>query len=841
MRTVLSINALGYVLAGFLSIAIPRAICAQTASWDFDSGPESWRAVSKTITVSTTKAPERVKTGQAALLLQGSQHSGGRLAESNVHSMREAGHYRLSAWARIDKPSFGAPAPMLICEFLTPEGSLGREPVEEYNSGSSGSWQRLTAEFRAPIGTEQCRLAVIPSGKASAETGAVEMYLDGITLEPIPRLTVEGKYALDPLPPALAATRGVHPRIYLNKERLAGLREAVKTTHASIWAEVRAQADKLAEGKPVAYRPGSPDTPHDEQLWQRPVGESFALLAAAHILTGDRKYLDSARERALAACGYPTWGTGVFEGTDLSAGHLLYGLAILYDWCYDDLGGDARKTIRETIVKHGGRLFDLGASGTIATDLAVYKEHPWPEWDTAYLQNHQWINTCALAASAVAVFDEAPEVLPRIAFALDRYRRALGFLPEDGSFHEGAPYWGYGMEYMLKFLELSRDLLGVNFYSAPWLRNTADYRFYQSLPRNSWTSNNLLVDIGDSPRYDWYGPDYLLRRLGAEFRDAHAQWLAGEIDRANYEKPIARWLNLLWFDPSLGEKTPPGLPTLRRFPDTEIVTTRSGWSGDESFLMFKCGPYIGREAMNKMTYCPSSAHHVHPDAGNFVLFGEGEWLIREDGYLGKYTGQHNTLLVNGKGQMGEGGPIFDGVRPHALKADPKVLRAASAKSFDHISGDAAPAYPPEMGLRKYTRHLLFLKPDVLIVADDIALNTTGEMEVRFHPEQQTGENAGNAIAFHGKKAELRLEMLTPENVAMTAETLELVSREYKRTPIYTIRLVKSGRTWRNATAFSWAKAGTAPAAVTLEAKGDRWTFRAGGKTATLDWKTGEAK
>ncbi|MHB9031241.1 MAG: hypothetical protein ACYC9O_20935, partial [Candidatus Latescibacterota bacterium] len=62
-----------------------------------------------------------------------------------------------------------------------------------------------------------------------------------------------------------------------------------------------------------------------------------------------------------------------------------------------------------------------------------------------------------------------------------------------------------------------------------------------------------------------------------------------------------------------------------------------------------------------------------------------------------------------------------------------------------------------------------------------------------------------------------------------------------RTPIYTIRLVKDGRTWRNATAFSWVKAGSVPARVIVDAKGDQWTFRAGEKTVALDWKTGEVK
>ena len=56
-----------------------------------------------------------------------------------------------------------------------------------------------------------------------------------------------------------------------------------------------------------------------------------------------------------------------------------------------------------------------------------------------------------------------------------------------------------------------------------------------------------------------------------------------------------------------------------------------------------------------------------------------------------------------------------------LRARPRITRAASSVSLDHITGDATEAYPRDIGLRHYVRHLLFLKPDVLIVVDDIAL------------------------------------------------------------------------------------------------------------------------
>ena len=57
---------------------------------------------------------------------------------------------------------------------------------------------------------------------------------------PITRLSVIEQYRLDPLPAALERLRGVHPRLYLDSARIAQLREAVDTTHRSLWDEVRA-------------------------------------------------------------------------------------------------------------------------------------------------------------------------------------------------------------------------------------------------------------------------------------------------------------------------------------------------------------------------------------------------------------------------------------------------------------------------------------------------------------------------------------------------------------------------------------------------------------------------
>lgn len=50
----------------------------------------------------------------------------------------------------------------------------------------------------------------------------------------------------------------------------------------------------------------------------------------------------------------------------------------------------------------------------------------------------------------LAVFDEVEDVQLWIGFALDKFRRTMDALGDDGASHEGVGYWEYGVEYMLK-------------------------------------------------------------------------------------------------------------------------------------------------------------------------------------------------------------------------------------------------------------------------------------------------------------------------------------------------------------------------------------------------------
>lgn len=815
--------ALAAVLSG------PAATFAAEAepetSFRFESGADTWRPRSVSIGVSREEGDGAVPGSAAHLRVQGRIEEGWNYAACEPRPIRPNQLYRFTAWVRVDKLGSATPPPYLKCEF-TGAGqreSLGQVHTTRYEPSRLGQWQQLEVEFQAPEQARTCWLALEKGTSSSAE---IDARLDEIELRPIARLSVIDRYRLEPLPEKLAAARGVHPRLYLNAAKIAELRGAIATTHAELWRELRALADRAVKRGPPAYRE---DDGHsgDEQLWQREVGNTMPLLAMAYVLSGQRQYLESAQAWALASCGYKTWGLGRIDGMDLAAGHQLFGLGIVYDWCHTGLDEDARRTIRETIVRRGSAMFEAGATGKA-----------W--WGKSYMQNHLWVDACGLSVAGLAVVDEVDDANLWIGFGLDKFRRTTDALGTDGASHEGVGYWEYGVEYLLKFMHLARELLGVDLYQHPWWRQTAAYPLYLSLPRQAWTRSNSIVDIADCPRSHWYGPDYLLRGLAREYRDGHAQWLADQVDRADIAAPGASWLNLVWYDPAVNPAPPDDLPTLRHFDDLGIVSARTDWSGAESLAVLKCGPFLGHKAVEEFSYDPGGGH-VHPDANHFILFGAGEWLIRDDGYRAKWTGQHNTLLVDGRGQLGEGKQWFDGSRPLAVKSQPRILRAASTLGLDHIVGEAAAAFPADLAIESYRRHLLFLKPDVVIVADEIRTTSPRELELRFHPESQDCRREGEAYLCAGKAATLRIEPLTAEAVQVEAAPLEVEGRQgEKGQTMFTVRLVRKAREWRNAVALSWSGSENPPRQVKFESKGSTAVFTCGRRLVALDWATGQA-
>ncbi len=810
----------GLWLAVLLSI-LTSVVTAQGVTWDFEKNASQWQARTPTVIVRRVSSVGATGVSTACLQVAGVAGDGWNYACAGRIPVEANSRYLFRAWARVDRVGAETPMPYLKCEFVSQDGtSLGRALTSKYLDARMGQWQLLSCEFETPVGTVEGAVAL---EKGTSDATDIDAYLDDVTVEPFEENPVFAQYDDPGQALRLQRVRGVHPRLFLTDERIAELRRVIQTTHAPLWNQVRTCADSLAQASPPPYQPATSGA--DAQLWQRPVGNAMPYLALAYRLSGERRYLEAAQQWALASCNYPTWGVGAQDGVHLATGHQLFGLALVYDWCYYDLDRPTRDRIRETLHARASAMFRAVATGTA-----------W--WHKSILQNQLWVNTCGVGTAGLALFDEVAEARLWVGLAVDKFQATMDALGPDGASYEGIGYWEYGAEYMVKFMCLARDLLDIDFYDCSWWKNTARYCLYLSLPHGQWTRDNCVVDLADSPRGHWYGPDHILRNLAATYRDGHAQWLADQIDTKDVESTMAQWLSLLSYTPSVKPTPPTSLPTLREFEDMGIVSARTGWSGYDNLVVFKCGPFLGHKAVTKLSYAPGGGHS-HPDAGHFVIFGNGEWLIQDDGYRAKWTHQHNTLLIDGEGQLGEGSTAFRGTEPFNLRLRPRVLKAVSTPRYDHIAGDATQAYPSSLGLTRFVRHLLFVKPDVVLVLDDVLCSVTRQLELRFHPGADVCERAGSSCAAVGWRTTLLVDLLTPQGVTVESKWMSAQTSTAQPDHLLTIRYTHRDRSWRNATALSWSPNERDPKTVALYQMGNIWMFLADGRKILFDWSKGE--
>jgi len=131
--------------------------------------------------------------------------------------------------------------------------------------------------------------------------------------------------------------------------------------------------------------------------------------------------------------------------------------------------------------------------------------------------------------------------------------------------------------------------------------------------------------------------------------------------------------------------------------------------------------YSGTEFGRKVQELEHRVSHGDYPAGNAVtLYAYGERLVMPGGNTYKMrTADQSTLTVEDDGQIEEG-TVF-GCR----KAPSQVGRIKAFHSGERLAyaaGEAGQCYEPQVGLTRFTRHLIHVKPDVVIVFDDVELD-----------------------------------------------------------------------------------------------------------------------
>ena len=524
------------------------------------------------------------------------------------------------------------------------------------------------------------------------------------------------------------------PRLIIINQDIKDLARKAETTHKHLYELAILLADDFVEEKP-------PQAQNAHNRY-RHIGESLPSLGLAYLLTKDDKYLYGAEKWIKALLAVETW-----EGSsNLGRSSWITGIAQTYDWLYHHLDENLKKRIISRLTKEADIVKNSAASHRA-------------------LSNHLLIETSALGTVGLILENNDPEREGFLKQANEWTEYIIQNAPLDGSWGEGVQYWQYGLGYFLRYLEGAQTSGYFNYFEDyHWLKKTGRFPIHFSVP-DKLTRVINFSDCGT----DRYIPSFLLYLPASKYRDGIVQDFALKIQADKPHK--LSWFDFLTYDASVDPIDYRSVEDkFFHFDDHGFVTMRSSWEEDATLVGFRCGPGPGHanqakpERLLNRGYGPG---HQQPNINHFVIYANGTWLAIDPGYTPlKETQNHSTVLVNGKGQAGAGEKWLDYMAFQNRKPAPKIMLAETQEEYDYIIGNAGNIYVDEAGLEYFERQLMFIKPNVVIVADRLKAKEGSSFEWLLQANELANiEKISSSFEIEKENAALSVFPLLPAEVS----------------------------------------------------------------------------
>ncbi|MGE9289854.1 MAG: DUF4962 domain-containing protein, partial [Puniceicoccales bacterium] len=481
-----------------------------------------------------------------------------------------------------------------------------------------------------------------------------------------------------------------HPRVHIRPENLEAWQNALEGDE---------NFQTLMRQHGGAYNTPLPDIPapdpnapnaSKEKFWQ---SSAYALQMARGVvsscvlyqITGDQRYLDFVKERALLIADLDPEGLTSHDVNDFGNSRIVNVLGWAYSWTYNDLTEEEREKIRTAIWERC----------RIALVAAEAEKWPWPYIHTLEyrkIEPHAWqFVNYHLMVGLIAIYGESEESDEWTEWLLDLFVAGYPwFGGEDGGSAEQVPYFlGTNLISSQQAVHLIKTATAIDLTGHPWHRNAPYFMVY-----GFGTGSNTSQFGDNGGRVPGPRGTMLARNAAVQFQDGV---LASYYDALREKaSPFHSYIPVLEApDYVLPERVPLStLPTSRLFRDVGMVFMRSDIENpdDEIFFEFKSSPY-------------GSTGHGHNDQNSINLSAFGKQLLLDSGFYNYYqsphhrgytqtTAAHNTILFNHTGQ------------PHGTSEYwGEIVEFVDTEEFTYAVGDAHRAYN-EVDLERFDRHVL---------------------------------------------------------------------------------------------------------------------------------------
>ncbi len=546
-----------------------------------------------------------------------------------------------------------------------------------------------------------------------------------------------------------------HPRLFLRPDDLPRLRELAKGKGeaAKKFAEVRKAADRALAAGPTpepTQRGSATDKENDEAVkywWPNREQTQKACQEAEHIaftwlITREPKYGEAARKWLLHLAAWDPDGPTNFRLNCEAGKVMLYRPARAYDWAWDTLTEADRAKVRAAMQR---RISDAWKSGEVGYGTG-HLSRPFSSHG-----NRVWHK---VGESGVAFLGEVPEAEMWLDYAVNKF---FGCYPvwadDDGGWHEGVSYWNGYMSKAVWWQQYAKSALGLDGLKKPFFAQIGDYPLYIAPPHSPNAGFGDLAYRPPSSSGLAFMEYYC--RMGAALPGGHAAYWRWWLQQYNVksEGGIFGFLYTANLPPLPAAQPPTNLPPSKIFHGIGVASLHSTLleSRDDVHFLMKASPF-------------GTQSHGHNAHNTFQLNAYGEALLPACGYRDLHgskfhyqwvhsTRAQNGVLVNGEGQL-----------PHTAAPHGRISEELLTPAYDYICGDATAAYGGR--LTRARRLVVFLKPDVLVLCDDLAAREPATFQFMLHGLKEFSVEATNAVLqLEQPKAGVAIKYLAPTPLA----------------------------------------------------------------------------
>lgn len=494
--------------------------------------------------------------------------------------------------------------------------------------------------------------------------------------------------------------------------------------------------------------------------------------AFAYLISGDEEIGEFAKRALLELSGWDITGATSHVFDNQRHRDIVYRGAMAYDWVYDLMTEEERKTVRDMIYNRITHVYTVkryrtNADGSIMTDengqpltteSKVSMSDIFTNMKKVPFDSHGWTTLGFLGIAAYSLLGDYKAYDPSLEMdtaeawlrdVLPLYTAIMHpWSNQDGGWSQGTNYWQFGNISSKEFTDILALGGVINLYDKAWSKNEYLWSLY-AYPTGSYGS------FGDGANRD--KAEYYSYTRNGMARTAYFT-----------ENPVAAWISQSQGGAPLTEfysyyaaqavteeaKPPEGYPLSHTFKDVGWTVMTSDITNPERVqLTFKSSPY-------------GTYNHSQQDQNAFIIQAFGENLAIKSGFYDYYASEHdknvsratyarNTITVDGNWQVDQD-----------IDADGEIVQFVGGSEFDVVLGSAADAYGSM--LDKYDRIIIYLRPDAFIVIDDLVAAGEGESTFEWWLNAQSSiEWTDSSALITEGDAHLRADVIYPENTTCT--------------------------------------------------------------------------